>query len=71
MMQPSLGFPRGTMVKESPAEAGDAIDTGSTPGSGRYPGGGNANQLQYSCLKNPTDRGAWKATVHGVPQNQT
>ena len=40
-------------------------------GSGRCPGGGNGNPLQYSCLKNPKDRGAWQATVHGVPKGQT
>ena len=54
------------MVKSLPANAGDTRDAGSTPGSGRSPGGGNDNPLQYSCLENPTDRGAWRATVHGV-----
>ena len=49
-----------------PANAGDAGDTGSVSGSGRFPGGGNGNPLQYSCLGNPTDRGAWRATVRGV-----
>ena len=48
------------------ASAGDAGDRGSIPGSERSPGGGNGNPLQYSCLENPTDRGAWWATVHGV-----
>ena len=56
------------MVKNLPANAGDA---GSVPGSGRSPGGGNGNSLQYSCLKNPVDRGAWRATVHGVTKSQT
>ena len=52
------------MVKNPPANAGD---TGSIPqGSGRSPGEGNGNPLQYSCLENPMDRGAWRATVHGV-----
>ena len=51
------------MVKNSPTNAGD---TGSTPGSGRSPGGANGNPLQYSCLGNPMGRGAWWATVHGV-----
>ena len=51
------------MVKNPPANAGDI---GSVPGTGRSPGEGNGNPLQYSCLGNPTDRGAWRATVHGV-----
>ena len=51
------------MGKESTSDAGDV---GSTPGSGRSPGEGNGNTLQYSCLGNPMDRGAWKATVYGV-----
>ena len=51
------------MVKNLPASAGDA---GSIPGSGRPPGGGNGNPLQYSCLGNPMGRGAWQATDHGV-----
>ena len=46
-------------------------ETGSIPGSGRSPGGGNGNSLQYSCLKNPMDRGAWGAMVHGVTKSQT
>ena len=59
------------VVKNLPASAGDVKDVGSVPVSGRSPGEGNGNLLQYSCLKNPTDRGAWRATVHGVTQNQT
>ena len=59
------------MVKNSPASAGDVRDTGSIPGSGRFPGGGHGNPLQYSCLENPMDRGAWWAMVHGVAQSQT
>ena len=51
------------MVKNPPASTGD---TSSIPGSGRYPGKGNGNPLQYSCLGNPMDRGAWWATVPGV-----
>ena len=54
------------MVKNMPADAGDERDVGSIPGSGKSPGGGNSNPLQYSCLGNPMDRGAWWATVHGV-----
>ena len=60
-----MGFPGGTMVKNLPANAGDAGDTGSVPGLGRSPGGRNGNLLQYSCLENYTDRGAWQATVGG------
>ena len=52
--------------KESDYSAGEAGDLGSIPGSRRSPGGGHGNPLQYSCLKNPMDRGAWRATVHGV-----
>ena len=61
------GFPGGSTVKNPPANAGDM---GSIPGSGRSPGGGNDNPLQYSCLGNPMDRGAWLATVHGVAKSQ-
>ena len=56
-------FPRGSTVKYPPANTGD---TNSITRSGRSPGGGNGNPLQYSCLENPMDRGAWQATVHGV-----
>ena len=59
------------MVKNLPANAGDIRDVGSIPGLGRYPGGGNGNPLQYSCLENPMDRGAWRATVHGVTKSWT
>ena len=59
------------MVKNPPADAGDARDIGSIPGSGRSPGGGNGNPLQYSCLENPMDRGAWRAAVHGVTKSRT
>ena len=54
------------MVKNLPANAGDAGDTGSIPESGSSPGGRNGNPLQDSCLQNPMDRGAWRAIAHGV-----
>ena len=54
------------MVKNRSANGGDARDMGSIPGSGRSPGEGNGNTLQYSCLGNPMDKGAWQATVHRV-----
>ena len=59
------------MVKNPPAKAGDIRDTGSIPGSGRSPGGGHDNPLQYSSLENLTYRGAGWATVHGVAKSQT
>ena len=58
------------MVKNLPASAGDSRDAGSIPGSGRSPGGGLGHPLQYSCLENPIDRGAWQAIVHGVAKSQ-
>ena len=58
-------------VKNLPTSAGDIRDMGSIPGSGRCPGGGHDNPLQYSCLENSTDRGALWATVHGVTKSQT
>ena len=61
-------FPGGSDGKPSACSAGDL---GSTPGLGRSPGEGNGNPLQYSCLENPMDRGAWRATVHGVAKSQT
>ena len=61
----SIGFPGGTVVKNLSASAGDARDLGSIPGLGRSPGGGGkGNPLQYSCLENSMDRGAWQAMVH-------
>ena len=54
------------MVKNPPANAEDARDVGSIPGLGGFPGEGNGNPLQYSCLANPMDSGAWQATVPGV-----
>ena len=59
------------MVKNMPANAGDIRDTGPIPESGRPPGGEHGNPLQYSCLENPMDRGAWWATVHRVAKNWT
>ena len=61
-------FPGGSDGKVSAYNMGDP---GSIPGSGRFPGEGNSNLLQYSCLKNPMDRGAWWATVQGVSKSQT
>ena len=61
-----MGFPGGSLGKESACSAGGAGDVGLIPGSGRSPGGGHSNSRQYSCLENPMDRGAWWATVHGV-----
>ena len=59
------------LVKNPPASAGDVRDMVSIPGSGRSPGGGHGNPLQYSCLENPMDRGGWRATVHGAIKSQT
>ena len=66
----TIGFPGGLEVKNPPANAGDIGDRGLIPGSGRSPGGGNHNPLQYSCLGNPMDRGAWWATVHAIAKSQ-
>ena len=63
-----LGFPGGSEVKASASNAGDL---GSILGSGRFPGEGNGNPLQYSCLENPMGREAWWATVHGVANSPT
>ena len=63
-----MGFPGGSEVKVSACNAGDL---GSIPGSGRSPGEGNGNPVQYSCLENPMDRGARWAAVHGVTKSQT
>ena len=59
------------VVKNPPVSAGDKGDTGWILGLGRYPGEGNGNPLQYSCLENPIDRGTWWATVHRVAQSRT
>ena len=61
------GFLGGSAVKNPPANAGDVE---SIPGLGKSPGGGNGNPLQYSCLGNPTDRGAWQDTVHRVAKSR-
>ena len=62
-----MRFPGGSAGKESACSAGDL---GSIPGLGRYPGEGNSYPLQYSCLENPMDRGAWWAIVHGITKSQ-
>ena len=59
------------MVKNLPTSAGDLRDVGPIPGWGRSPAGGHGNPLQSSWLKNPVDREAWQATVHGIAQSQT
>jgi len=64
-------LPVWAVVKNSPANAGDARDVSLIPGLGRSTRGGNGNPLQYSCLGNPVDRGAWRATVHGVTEWDT
>ena len=63
-----MGFPGGSEVKVPACNLGNL---GSIPGSGRFPGEGNVNPLQYSCLENPMDRGAWWATVHEVAKSRT
>ena len=68
VLKPSWGFPGGSDGKESAYIEGDP---GSIPGLGRSPGEGNGNPLQYSCLENSMDRGAWWATVQGVAKSQT
>ena len=65
-----MHFPR-VQLKNPPASAGDLGDWGSISGSGRSSGGGNGNPLQYSCLENPMDQGAWWAIVHGVTESDT
>ena len=62
------GFPGGAGVKNLPANAGETRDVSLIPGSGRSPRIGNGNPLQYSCLENPMNRGAWRATVYGVAE---
>ena len=61
----------GSVGKESTCNAGDAGDVGSVPRSGKSPGEGSGNQLQYSCLEDPMDLGVWQATIHGVTKSQT
>ena len=62
-----MGFPGSSAGKESACNAGNL---GSIPGLGRSPGGGHGNPFQYSCLKNPMDRGAWRATVYSIAKNR-
>jgi len=64
-------FPSGSVVKNLPANAGDAGDMGLIPARERSPGRGHSNPLQYAYLANPIDRGAWRTTVHGVAKSQT
>ena len=59
------------LLKNLLANAGDIRDKGSIPGSGRSPGGGHGNPLQYSCLENRMDRGSWEATVYGIAESDT
>ena len=66
MVPSATGFPGGSEVETLSANPEDAGDAESIPESGRSPGGGNSNPLQYSCLKNIMDRGAWQATIHGI-----
>ena len=65
------GLPRWLSGKESACNTGDLRDAGLIPASGRSPGGGNGNPLQYSCLENPADRGTWRVTVHRVTESAT
>ena len=66
-----IDFPGGSVVKESACNAGDTGDVSSIPGSGRSPGRGNGNLLQYSCLENSMDKGTWWGTVHWVAKSRT
>ena len=66
--KPDRGFPSRSDSKESACSAGDL---GSVPGLGRFPGEGNGNPLQYSCLENSMDRGTWWGTVHGIAKSRT
>ena len=67
-LRSTLGVPSGSFGQESTCNTGDP---GSVPGSGRSPGERNGNPFQYSCLENPMDGGAWRATVHGITKNET
>ena len=69
-LQKTKGFPGRAVVKNLPANAGAPRDVGSIPGSGRSLGVGNGNPLQYSCLENSMERGAWRAIVYGVTKSQ-
>ena len=66
-----MGFQVVLVVKNLYANAGNVRDMNLIPGSGRSPGEGRGNPLQYSCLQNPLDRGAWQATVYGVAKSWT
>ena len=66
-----MGFPGALVVKNPSANAGDIRNMDSIPGSGRSPGGEDGSPLQYSCLENPMDRGAWQDTIHRVAKSQT
>ena len=66
-----MGFPGGSVGKESTCNAGDAGGAGSIPGSGRSPAEGHGNSLQCSCLETPMDKGSWWVIVHRVAKNQT
>ena len=66
-----MGFPGGSVGKESACNAGDARVVGSIPGSGRFPGGWHGNPLQYSCLENSMNKGAWRATIYGDAKSRT
>ena len=71
MMMFATELPRWLSGKESACSAEDTGDEGSIPELGRSPGDGNGNPLQYSCLENPMDRGAWWAVVHGITKSRT
>ena len=71
LVSESIRLPNGTVEKNLPVNARDARDVGLIPGSGRSPGVGNGNLLQYSCLESSMDRGTWQATVHGVTKSWT
>ena len=66
-----MGFPHGSVGQESTCSAGDAGEMGFIPGLGRSPAEGNGSPLQYSCLENPMDSGAWQATDHRVTKSRT
>ena len=66
-----MGFHSGSVVKNLPANSGDIGDAGLIPGPGISAEGGYSNPLQYSCLENPMDKGAWQATVHRVTKSWT
>ena len=70
-MKRTGGFPGGSAVKNPPVMQKIQVAPGSIPGSERFPGGGHGNPLQYSCLENPMDRGAWRATVYSVAESNT